>query len=252
MDEELVAFLKEKYKDRKICIAWPSPEKTDYRFNHDMIQLITQNGLYLKIGIANEVSSRIALNRNKLVQDARNQNATDILFIDADTKFPINGLLRLLSHDKDIVGATTARRFGTGDLRPIGTPVFEGVGEAGQVLFPMKLLGMPFMLVKMSVFDRLDEKFVEWSGGIAQKGAIPYFAEPPRWMTPEIASKEEPFLVGEDEYFCFYARKAGFEVLCDEELSMLIGHVGSQVYYIQPEKGRMEAKARSAKVEERL
>ena len=42
-------------------------------------------------------------------------------------------------------------------------------------------------------------------------------------------------LVGEDEYFCYYAREAGYDVFCDMELSTEIGHIGSNVFYISAE-----------------
>lgn len=231
-EDEVTALLKEKYKDRKICVAWPSPEKTDYRFNHDMLQFATRNSHYIRTGVANRVSSRIAVNRNLLVQDARAQHATDIMWVDADTKFPINGLVRLLAYDKDIVCSTTARRQGN-DMRPIGEPISKEADYPGQNLWPMKFVGMPFMLTKLSVFDRLDELFIEMSGGKLTKGKIPYFAEPPRWMVPEIDTNNDE-IVGEDEYFCHFARKAGLDIWCDEELSFEIGHIGSTVYYISP------------------
>ncbi len=237
LPDDIATAIKEKYKDRKICVAWPSPDRTDYRFNHDMMQFINQNAVNLNISLANRVSSRIASNRNGLVKDARQQGATDIMWIDGDTKFPVMGLLRLLNHDKPIVCATTARRMGN-DLRAIGTPVNREEGKPGQVLFPMRWVGMPFMLTKIEIFDKLDELFISESKTPLEKGKIPYFAEPPRWMVPDIYldHDNDDELVGEDEYFCHYARKAGFEILCDEELSMTIGHIGTTIYYISNQK----------------
>lgn len=244
--EEVKEQIREKYKDRRICIAWPSPEKIDYRFFDDMMKFITQNAQFCYLSIANRVSSRITSNRNLLVQDARKQGATDIMWIDADTRFPVHGLLRLLSHDKDIVCATTARRLGN-DRRAVGTPLDQNDGEAGQKIFKMKFVGFPFMLTKMSVFDRLDEYFAAMPNGDKYvKSKAPYFAEPPRWMHPEIDSyDDEP--VGEDEFFCYHARKAGFDIWCDEELSTVIGHVGSTVYYIAPDN-----RPQSKKIDEEL
>lgn len=231
MEADFEAAIREKYKDRKICIAWPSPEKVDYRFYHDMFQLSTRTAHYMCVAMANQVSCRVAVNRNGLVQQARLQGATDILWVDADSKFPMNGILRLLSFDKDIVCATTARRQ-SNDTRGVGAPLDVNNGAGVQKLWPMKWVGMPFMLTKMSVFDKLDDLLIAESNGILKKGDIPYFAEPPRWMCPEIDTNVEN-LVAEDEYFCWYARKAGFDIWCDEELSMELGHIGSTIYYIQ-------------------
>ncbi len=242
-NEEFAALLREKYKNRKVCIAWPSPELADYRFHHSLLQFIIQNGIYIQIGITNPVSSRVAVNRNIIVEEARKQEATDIMWIDADSVFPINGLLRLLSHDKEIACATTCRRKGN-DRRAIATS-FEGYEpEPGRKLDPLKLVGFPFMLTRMSVFDKLDEYFksiipTEDYNKLLERP--PYFAEPPRWMVPDVDTSNDK-LVGEDEYFCHYARKAGMEIFCDPALSMEIGHVGSTVYYIDPNQGMQTAK----------
>lgn len=201
----------ELYKNRKIIVAWPSGEKLDYRFTNSLIELIAANLPVLNLGLSNSISSRVAVNRNACVDRARQLEGTDILWLDGDIKFPTNGLVRLLAHDKDIVGATTRRRDHRGE--PIGVAVDP---NQDGILLEMKLIGMPFMLTKMSVFDRLQR---------------PYFAEPPRHMLPEIDDGSDE-LVGEDEYFCATARKAGMRVWCDRELSTEIGHVTSEVKYI--------------------
>lgn len=210
MDETLM-HLREKYANRHIVIAWPSSDRTDYRFNYSLLELICNNMPLLNIGVANAVSSRVTVNRNSCVEKARQLGGTDILWLDGDTKFPIGGLLRLLNHDKDIVCATTRRRDDRG--YPVGVTMD---GESGAML-RMKLVGFPFMLTKMHVFDKLEK---------------PYFAEPPRKLFPEMDCAVDE-VVGEDEYFCHFARKAGFDIWCDAELSTEIGHIGSDVKYIE-------------------
>ena len=210
------------------------PEKTDYRFNICLIEFVTQNINLFEMRLNQAVSSRICMNRNNIVANARAMGCTDILWVDADTKFPINGMLKLLTHDKDIVGATTCARDGNG--APIGTALNPDVQAT---IIKMKLLGFPFMLTKMRVFDKMDELWPE------RKGC--YFAEVPRWKFPEMDVVADP-LVGEDEYFCYYAREAGFDVWCDMELSVEIGHIGSAINYISAEN----TIPTEAMVEERL
>ncbi len=206
--------LKAKYADRKIVIAWPSPELTDYRFTHSLIEMVAQNASILNLGLANSISSRIAINRNACVEKARQLEGTDILWLDSDCKFPINGLVRLLAYDKDIVCATTRRRDNRGF--PVGLPVDS---KASGKLIDMKLVGFPFMLTKIKIFDAMEK---------------PYFAEPPRKIFPDMDCMPDE-LVGEDEYFCHFVRKAGFQIWCDMELSTEIGHIGSEVKYIDAE-----------------
>lgn len=228
-------------KDRKICIGYPSPELVDYRFHSSLIELITQTAQFVSLGLTNAISSRVAVNRNTIVQNARALGATDILWVDTDSVFPISALMRLLMHDKDIVCATTCRRKGV-NREPVALPLNMAEIKSNQQLVRMKQIGFPFMLTKISVFDKLDEL------KLSQDKA--YFAEPPRWMMRkmgwDIAGTDA--LVGEDEYWCELVLRAGFDIWCDMELSMEIGHIGSTVFYIE---NQPESHA-NAKVDESL
>lgn len=210
---------------RKVGIGFPSPDLISVEFHNSLIQLITQTSQFVSLGLTNAVSSRIAVNRNVIVENARQLGATDILWIDSDSVFPVQSLMQLLSYDKDIVCATTCRRKGN-DRTAIAAPYdFEAI-QPYQRLVRMKQIGFPLMLTKMSVFDKLDEL------GLAKNGC--YFAEPPRSMLRELGWNIEgtDSVVGEDEYWCYLVDKAGFEIWCDMELSMQVGHVGSNVFYI--------------------
>ncbi len=65
----------------------------------------------------------------------------------------------------------------------------------------------------------------------------PWFAEPPVKMMkqsyPELKlDQPDDELLGEDIYFCIMAKKAGYELWCDMDLSLQVGHIGSTVNYI--------------------
>ncbi len=84
------------------------------------------------------------------------------------------------------------------------------------------------MLIKMSVFDKLDEL------GFAADHT--YFAEPPRWMVNKYLGwniNGDDELMGEDEYFCQLLLHAGYDIWCDMGLSMEIGHLGISVNFIE-------------------
>lgn len=232
MTEELLPL---DFKDRKIGIGFPSPDLISVEFHNSLIQLITQSSQFIQLGLTNAVSSRIAVNRNIIVENARTLGATDILWIDSDSVFPVQSLMQLLIHDKDIVCATTCRRKGN-DRSPVALPLDISSVQPNQKLIKMKQVGFPFMLTKMSVFDKLDEL------GLAPDKS--YFAEPPRWMMRKDGWTVEgtDALVGEDEYWCHLAMKAGFDIWCDMELSMQIGHIGTKVYYIENPMSCVEAK----------
>ncbi len=218
MDEEnqMIVALREKYKDRKVLVASPSSGRLDHRFYDCFLDMVQATAPVVNMRKAWAMGSRITSARNGIVDHARMVGCTDIMWIDDDSKFPINGLIRLLEHDKDIVCATTCTRDGK-DNGPIGVAL---PGYEGQQLVQMERVGMPFMLTKMSVFDKLKK---------------PYFAEPPVWMfNKEIPTLyKEDDVIGEDTYFSLMARAAGFEIWCDGALSLEIGHIGIRVYYIE-------------------
>ncbi len=213
------------YKDRRICIGYPSPDRISAQFTTALFEMATQTMgiLGAQVGLANAIGSVIPVNRCEIVKTARLMGATDLLTIDTDSLFPIHALAKLLQHDKDIICATTCSRILT-SRTPIGVPLDTSTLTPFQKLVPMKMVGFPFMLTKMSVFDKLDEFY-----GAQAK---PYYAHPPRWAFPEITTCNYE-IVGEDEYFCHRVLGAGMEILCDMELSMEVGHLGNTINYIE-------------------
>jgi hypothetical protein len=203
----------------RICIGIPQPEQVDYRFVNSLWNLMLENAPHFEISRTNAVGSTIAKNRCMLADAAKAWGATHMLQIDADQTFPSNALPRLLAHDLPIVCATASRRV-EGDQRPVCEPVDLKSLTKGQKLVPMRLVGFPFMLIKMEVFEKLRR---------------PWFADPPRWMM-EPENQIADTIMAEDEYFCLSARRAGYDVMCDMELSMEIGHIGTKEYMIQNPK----------------
>lgn len=123
-----------------------------------------------------------------------------LLWIDGDMQFPGDTLVRLMAHDKDIVGANYRQR----------TPPYSFVGayadgrdthllEPG--LHPMAHLPTGLLLTRFEIYRKL---------------GYPWF---------------KPGLKGEardDVYFCNRARTAGYEVWCDHDLTFQTVHLGAQ------------------------
>lgn len=209
----------------RILVGYPSPDdRINPRFSECLLNLLIQNFQHYDLTACNATGSRIVLNRNTIVQEARKFRATHILWIDSDTSFPVDGLRRLIEHDKEIVCATTSRRIGE-NRAPAAYPMDISAIQPFQKLVPMKFIGFPFMLTKMSVFDKIKR---------------PYFAEPPRRLLgvfegKEYLSAEEMYhdVMPEDEYFCWQCREAGMDIWCDMNLTMEIGHIGLTTYYVK-------------------
>jgi len=193
---------------KRVCVAFPSGDLVNVRFLKSLLDLFTYSSQSIDIFWSNFCSSRITDNRNNLVKLAQNGGAEYILFIDADMTFPPDALERLLSYDLDIACATASKR--NEECRDmIGIPVSHDDAVTSKTLIEMASIGMPFMLIKMSVFDKIKK---------------PYFAEP----------ENGEDLIPEDSYFCAKVRQAGIKIFCDLPLSLHIGHLGIKEYKIAP------------------
>jgi hypothetical protein len=192
----------------QVTIGVPSSDLIHARFATSLIGLILSSK-GVEVNYINFMSSRITMNRIEIVKFAQQHKSSHLLFIDSDMTFPSNGLLELLQWDKDIVAATACKRE-EGLCQPIGIPFDASEAMTSKRLIKMRFVGMPFMLVKTSVFDQLKK---------------PYFAEP---------VDESGDLIPEDNYFCMKALEAGFDIWCDLGLSMNIGHLGVKEYKIAP------------------
>lgn len=159
--------------------------------------------LLLRIG-CDIIGSRVWL-----VREAMKRNATHILFVDHDMFFPPNAIEALVKHDKDIVGATyNFRQF------PLqSTTLPAGMDDTKhphpdvlpKELFKCKALGTGFLLIKLSVFDKIKEPWFLFG-----------------------RNKEGELVQGEDTYFCIRAIEAGFDVWADPTLN--VRHVGEHLY----------------------
>lgn len=172
----------------------------------------TEKALYIATG------NYVHENRTTIVKRALLNKATHVMFIDADMTFPPNGIDRLMKDDKDIVGANYNVR-GNPSLgnTPASTVKFvdenkrfiaKPGSEIPRELFKCYAVGTGFMLIKMSVFEKLSEPWFFFRDYIKDDGGR-------EMMT-------------EDVYFCEKANEAGFEVWCDPQIPM--GHQGEYIY----------------------
>lgn len=182
----------------KIVIATPSKYLVSTRYVLSVVNMV--KGLN-DIEFVIQQGLDVVNNRILLVKKAIELEATHIFFIDDDMTFSSkeNPLKKLLSHDKDIVGADyNFRQF---PVKGMVTPLTK----KSDGLYKCKSLPTGFMLIKMSVFDKLP---------------IPWF-QSERSKTGEIVSSE-------DTYFCKKAIENGFDVWCDPTIR--VGHCGEFIY----------------------
>lgn len=149
-----------------------------------------------------------AKNRNIMIQLALDNDCTHVLFIDDDMAVPPDGLLKLLAHDKDIVGGLYLLRN-----YPHFPLMFDEYWEDGRCqyafLSPDKTglqrvvnTGLGFCLIKTEVFKTIGEPWITL-GQLDKDG----------W--------------GDDIHFFNRCRETGFEMYVDCDVRC--GHIMSAI-----------------------
>lgn len=186
-----------------IVVGVPSMDMLNANFAMALAQFHYRMGaLHQPIALINSKGSIVAINRNNIVRRAQQLGAAKVFFIDSDMSFPMDGLERLLSSGKSIVGASYPQRTGLHKnlVKPKGNLRQDVPTDA---LVEVDGLPTGFLLIDMAIFADLKR---------------PYF----RFTVNE--EKEE--VGGEDYDFCDRARAAGHSVWLDPALSYELIHWG--------------------------
>jgi GT2 family glycosyltransferase len=144
-------------------------------------------------------------NRNDCVRMSLSANATHIMFVDTDIKFPADGIPKLIAHDKWVVGGAYNLK-----VLPLGTAV--RVFKDGEIVVPEALP------------NKLFEAAVVPTGFLLINNEIFKHIEQP-WFTFKIDGERH---MGEDNFFCEKVIKAGFKVWCDPTIELK--HIGDYEY----------------------
>lgn len=185
---------------------------------YDSVKVDTMVALFAAIAELSRRGEKVQMNilkgfyvhnyREQLVERALASGATHLMFIDSDMTFLPDAVPTLLSRHQDIVGAPyvwkTPPHENIVKLIRGGELVSAGY-DVGRQPFPCYSVGTGFMLVKMTVFSKVD----------------------PPWFRIE---QEGQKMIGEDVSFCRRAAEAGCSVWCDPTIP--IGHIGEQTYFM--------------------
>lgn len=198
--------------DKKIAIGIPTYGTIKTKTFESIVKLV--KSVDYNIPVISQQGPYIQENRNTIVERAKILGFERILFIDHDMVFEPEGVQQLISRDVDIVGAPFAVKF-------LPTDPFYAVKkttsdasiweETEKGLFKCCGLGTAFMLIKTSVFDKVQR---------------PWF---------EIQYKDGVLEWGEDLWFCKKARDAGFDIFVDTKVS--VGHVGDFTFELPKDYG---------------
>jgi len=159
------------------------------------------------IQVRNDRGSLVHMIRENTVKAAMEYDPTHILFLDSDMIFPEDAFHRLSAHDLDIVGCNYVQRKVPcipNAVTPDGKAMFTHRDSTG--LEEMLSAGFGVMLIKADVFRKIES---------------PWF---------DTYYNDKGKMVGEDVYFFFKAREAGFVPYIDHDLSKEVGHIGTFEY----------------------
>lgn len=209
-----------KQGDPPVMIGVPSGDMVHADFSFALTMMFGRTlAAGVPLGVTNIKGTLIDSTRNMIVDQAQRAGCSHLLFIDSDMAFKEDALLWLLQQNKDIIGCTYSSRrtpfiLVHHNLTPYQT--LDGGEPRGvrdllldQGSYRVAALPCGMMLIKMSVFEKLDK---------------PYFVTDCR--------KE----LGEDIYFCQAARAVGFEIWLDVDLSRNVRHMGQHYYSLDDAK----------------
>lgn len=192
-----------------IMIAVPSMEMVNAEFAQHLAMAAANMVAHgIKINCAFNIGSVITIARRNLVDIFLKSDFDYIWWIDSDMKFPIDTPLRLLARDKPIVGANYRRRR-------FPNPNFTGMtGSAGNFQEFHTTDNSP----AMELIDVLPHGLVLVKREVYEKIPQPHYLQE---YVPELNLE-----IGEDIFFCQQAKKSGYEIWCDQELSREVAHIG--------------------------
>jgi hypothetical protein len=187
------------------------------------------NDVPIEVEIIMVSGSALTESRTRILGEALSWGATHLLWLDADHVFPPDAFLRLLSHNKDVVGCNYARRNiptapvaaktvtddPTQDNRNLVYTTLEKA-QAGE-LEEVDHTGFGVCLMNMAVVDMLQAK----ADADGEASFLPLFKFSER---PNGGG-----LIGEDAFFFEKVRNAGGKVYIDHALSWEVGHIHEHI-----------------------
>jgi hypothetical protein len=223
----------------KVAVCVPSFDHVHTGFALSLAMLFSTRDAHMTL--INHRSSLIHKARDLIVEEALKGDPDYILFLDSDLHFPRWTLGRLLSLDKDIVGAGYVNRTPPHHLMVKLARGSEAMVINGGV-HEVALVPTGCLLVKAEVFRKIGR---------------PYFRSPsfevnqltPDYLSEYLPDDMRPITIGEDVNFCAQVRRRGYSVWWDADLTPDIGHIGEHVYRVathQSEEAAMAAPANEA------
>ena len=195
-----------------IAIALPCYDRPHMLMVQSLAQMMYFLGAHkAPTAMVSGSASIVTTARNNCIEAIENLEAKGtkvewIFWLDDDMTFPKDVLVRLLRHDKDIVGATYCRRSPPYDVH--GKTLSRKAESVHSGLVEMEGVPTGCLLTRRDIFKKLPKPW--WRLGI---------------------DEEKKLQIGEDYMFSRHARELGYKLWLDVDLSKEIGHVAEKVLY---------------------
>ena len=191
----------------KILIAIPTSREIDIQCAASLIGMKRKG----KIGVFAPQSYAIDASRNLIVEHALEIGYDYILWVDSDMILPKNTLLRLLSHNKDIVSGVysykvingenaVVKRYSKTDEDTYEDVSLKEIRETKELML-VDGIGFGCVLTKVNIFNKIEQPWFRYDKDL-----------------------------GEDIFFCRKAQETGIEIFVDPTVKA--GHVGQVNYNI--------------------
>ena len=192
----------------------------------------------------------IFLGNESLIQRGRNTiahhfmnlpDATHLLFIDADIKFRVEDVVKMIQADKSlIIGPVALKGYQWEEIRQAAINGEDDIARTGGVFNINKLPGVDmidenepfeiehggnaFMMIRRDVFETLKPHTPIYTNG---GRSLPDGVEIKDYFRVEI-NKDTNHLLSEDHFFCHSYRQVGGKVWCAPWVET--GHFGSHLF----------------------
>lgn len=192
----------------------------------------------------------IFLGNESLIQRGRNTiahhfmnlpNATHLLFIDADIKFRVEDIVKMIKADKElIIGPVALKGYNWEEIRQAALAGDDDIGRTGGVFnintlpdiemedeetpFEIEHGGNAFMMIRRDCLQTLEPQTPIYTNG---GRSLPDGVEIKDYFRVEI-NKDTNHLLSEDYFFCHSYRQIGGKVWCAPWVET--GHFGSHLF----------------------
>lgn len=199
-----------------ICLPWTN--SVDARFARCLAEMYGSLGAKLiepgfgDVNIFDVNGTYVDKSREELTRAAIKWGATHLLWLDSDMVFPDWAPFHLLKRNVDIVACNYARRRAPhspvtfkklGDNTKGGENVLCYTTDDSTGMEEVDACGFGVVLMRSNIFEKI---------------------LPPAFET--CFDRDTQAWVGEDVKFCLNARRQGYQVWIDHDLSKYIGHMG--------------------------